>query len=25
LDKEQYEVFFSTIELKIYEEMSKIE
>jgi len=25
LDKEQYEVFFSTIELKIYEEISKIE
>jgi hypothetical protein len=25
LDKEQYEVFFSTLELKIYEEMSKIE
>ena len=25
LNKEQYDVFFSTIELKIYEEMSKIE
>lgn len=25
LNKDQYEVFFSTIELKIYEEMSKIE
>jgi hypothetical protein len=25
LDKEQYEVFFSTLELKIYEEMYKIE
>jgi len=25
LDKEQYEVFFRTIEMKIYEEMSKIE
>jgi hypothetical protein len=25
LDKDQYEIFFSTLELKIYEEMSKIE
>ncbi len=25
LDKEQYDVFFSAIEMKIYEEMSKIE